>query len=506
MHWADAFVQDLEGKQLFSTGISPSGHIHVGNMREILTGDMLFKAAVERGLDSRFIYLCDDIDPLRKVYPFLPQSYAEYVGMPLYKIPAPRGEGAYSEYFLGPFLETLDKINVKVEVIRTSDLYEKGVFAETIDKVITKRDQAARILEEVSGRALTDDWYPYNPLCSNCGKINKTRVLSYKFPEVEYMCECGHHGVSDVRRAQGKMPWRIEWPAKWHALGVTVEPFGKDHGVKGGSYDSGKRIQEEIFGTNAPKPLVYEHIFLKGKGAMHSSTGNVIEAAEMIRFSPPQTIRFLIARSQPSRHIDFDPSSGLLNLIDEYEKYELAYREKNGLDDDSRRVYELSRLEESTVNLTKIGFRHLVTLTQIYPKEEDLQAVLKRTYSDVPRITPVIRENIEAIREWLKKFAPESVKFTLLPMEQVVDLSSDGRGLVIRFLSEMDAIEWSPEVIHNSVHQMIKDSGLKPADGFAAFYRILVGKDRGPRLGYFLSTLGKNYTRERLAAATGSKS
>ncbi|MEM0157548.1 MAG: lysine--tRNA ligase, partial [Thermoplasmataceae archaeon] len=112
MHWADAFVQDLAGQQTISTGISPSGPIHVGNMREILTGNFIYVAARDKGLEARFIYLCDDIDPLRKVYPFLDSSFSKYVGWPLYRIPAPQGEGTYSEYFLRPFLDTLDTINV----------------------------------------------------------------------------------------------------------------------------------------------------------------------------------------------------------------------------------------------------------------------------------------------------------------------------------------------------------------------------------------------------------
>lgn len=502
MHWADAFVKDLKGDQLFSTGISPSGPIHVGNMREILTADLLYKAATDKDLKSRFIYLCDDIDPLRKVYPFLPENYSRYVGMPLYKIPSPSGEGVYSEYFVMPLLETLERINVKLEAIRTSNLYEQGVFTETIDTVMNHRDEVALILSEVSGREIPKGWYPYNPICSKCGRINKTSVTSYEFPEVAYRCECGNEGKSDIRKAEGKMPWRIEWPAKWHALGVTVEPFGKDHGAPGGSYDTGKRIVEEIFGTKAPKPLTYEFIFLKGKGAMHSSTGNAIAAAEMIRFSPPQTIRFLIARSEPSRHINFDPTSGLLSLIDEYEKYEKDYLEGN-LDEDSRRTYELSKLSGSTQSITRIGFRHLVTLTQIYPREEDLQNVLRRTYDDMIEITPVIRENIESIRAWLKSYAPESVKFSLLPLDEGVELDNSEKALVGGFLKVSKTIEWTPEEIHNAVHQLIKDSGMKPAQGFAAFYKILVAKDKGPRLGYFLATLGREYTEKRLLSGIG---
>lgn len=180
MHWADALVKDLEGKQLVSTGISPSGPIHVGNMREILTGDMIYKAALKKGLNSRFIYLCDDIDPLRKVYPFLDQSYSAYVGYPLSSIPAPDGGPSYSEYFLKPFLDTLSKIDVNVEVIRTTDLYREGRFERSIRIVVENREKIKGILQDLSGREIEENWFPYNPRCSRCGRINSTVVTDRK--------------------------------------------------------------------------------------------------------------------------------------------------------------------------------------------------------------------------------------------------------------------------------------------------------------------------------------
>ncbi|MEM3676324.1 MAG: lysine--tRNA ligase, partial [Thermoplasmataceae archaeon] len=375
MHWADAFAATLDGPQLVSTGISPSGPIHVGNMREILTGDMIFKAARSRGLDARFIYLCDDMDPLRKVYPFLTQEYANYVGKPLFKIPAPSGSGSYSEYFLAPLLDVFGKIDVQIEVIRTSRLYEEGTFARAVDLVFKNAERIRNILEEVSGREIKGDWAPYNPICSTCGRINSTKVISYSYPYVEYTCSFGHSGRADIRKAEGKLPWRIEWPAKWYSLGVTVEPFGKDHGAAGGSYDTGKRIAEEVFGIRAPSYLIYERIFLKGKGAMHSSTGLVIAASEMMEFSPPEILRFIIARVNPSKHIDFDPSMGLLNMIDEYEKYRQAYYGFENLPDqeDARRIYELSRVRQNE-GPVKVSYRHLITLVQIYPSNEALLA------------------------------------------------------------------------------------------------------------------------------------
>ena len=504
MHWADAFVKDLTGKQTVSTGISPSGHIHVGNMREILTGYFIHRATLDRGLESRFIYLCDDIDPLRKVYPFLSQDYAKYVGMPLSSIPAPESNTSYSEYFLGPFLTTLDKLNVQVEVLRSTDLYRQGVFAKATDLVMENTQRIKQILETVSGRKLEESWAPYNPICSSCGRLTTTSVTGYSFPFIEYKCICGHAGKSDIRKNEGKLPWRIEWPAKWYALGVTIEPFGKDHGAAGGSYDTGKAIAEEVFGVKAPKPLTYEHLNLKGKGPMHSSTGNVIPASEMVESAPPEILRFLFARSQPWRHLDFDPGLGLLNLVDEYEKYRnVYYGLEESQEEDASRIYELSRIREEKPG-DFVSFRHLITLVQIYPGEDQLLSALQRGGYKYDTIGKELHDEIGIAKSWLVKFAPEQVKFALLPEDAPVELTEKERSIVTHFLDALPSMEWTPESIHNSVHELIKAAGFEPKVGFSLFYRVLIGKERGPRLGYFLSNLSKNSTEARFRRVLGA--
>ena len=500
MHWADSLVKDLEGNQLVSTGISPSGPIHVGNMREILTGDMIHKAALKKGLNSRFIYLCDDIDPLRKVYPFLDNSYSSYVGFPLSSIPAPDGGPSYSEYFLKPFIETLSKVDVKVEVIRTTDLYRKGVFERSIRIVVEKRDRIKEILQELSGRELEENWFPYNPRCGKCGRINSTVVISYDLPMIHYKCSCGNEGSADIRKDDGKLPWRIEWPAKWFELGVTIEPFGKDHGAAGGSYDTGKRIAEEIFGISAPVPLIYERIFLKGVGVMHSSTGISVPASDMVNYAPPQILRFIIARSNPGRHINFDPGSGLLNLVDEFEKYQKAYNGQEEVKDENyREVYEYSRIsgKESTTN---ISFRHLVTLVQIYTTDTDLLRVLKHTGFTGDTLDSQMKWQIEIARNWLGKYAPDIVKFRVMPMDFKANLGETEKSILRDFIDQADEIQWNPEEIHNAVHEILKARNVPPKEGFGSFYRVMIGKDQGPRLGYFLSNMDRNFVISRLKA------
>src|SRR5690606_36236269 len=122
----------------------------------------------------------------------------------------------------------------------THELYAQGKFAPMIDLALRKRPQVIKILKEVTGRDLNDDFSPYNPLCRSCGRFTQPLLDTYEYPHIDYCCKCGGSGTADITKMDGKLVWRLEWPAKWMIFGTSVEPFGKDHAAAGGSYDSGK--------------------------------------------------------------------------------------------------------------------------------------------------------------------------------------------------------------------------------------------------------------------------
>ncbi|UCG67976.1 MAG: lysine--tRNA ligase, partial [Thermoplasmata archaeon] len=129
MHWVDVESEKLlvfSKKHVVATGITPSGDIHVGNMREILTGEVICRGLKEKGVDAQLIYIGDTIDPLRKVYPFLDESYKEHVGKPLSEIPCPCGShGSYAEHFLHPFLEATRTLGIEANVLLSHEMYGK---------------------------------------------------------------------------------------------------------------------------------------------------------------------------------------------------------------------------------------------------------------------------------------------------------------------------------------------------------------------------------------------
>ncbi len=240
MHWADVIgpeVADTCDHPLIATGISPTGIIHVGSLREAITGESIRSAVASKGKNVRLIYLIDSFDPLRKRYEFLPEEYEKYVGMPICMIPCPCGKhNNYAHHFIQPFLDAVDSLEVHCEIVWTHELYAKGEFAKWIDMTINKRQEVIQILHEVTGKDAETNFSPYDPLCPDCGRFCKANFDTYEFPYLEYSCKCGSSGKVDVRKMEGKLKWRLEWPAKWMIFGTSAEPFGKDHAAAGGSY------------------------------------------------------------------------------------------------------------------------------------------------------------------------------------------------------------------------------------------------------------------------------
>ena len=304
IHWADVVASEAlkkGNKHIIASGITPSGNIHIGNMREVVTADAAYRALLDAGSEAELLYIADTYDPLRKVYPFLDDSYEAHVGKPLSEIPCPCGNHPnYAQHFLEPFFRSLDQLGIKPAVYRADELYKAGAYVGAIKTSLVKRDEIARIIEKVSQRTLEPEWNPFNPICNECGRLTTTKVTGFNLESeiVDYTCSCGSSGTVSMRGG-GKLTWRVDWPARWPILGVTVEPFGKDHASAGGSYDTGKRISSEIFEYPAPHPIVYEWINLKGKGAMSSSTGVTVTISDMLDVVPPEVLRYLIIRSKP---------------------------------------------------------------------------------------------------------------------------------------------------------------------------------------------------------------
>lgn len=500
-HWADEIAQGVlqnQTQHLISTGITPSGDYHVGHLREVMTAEGVFRALKDQGAEVRFNYIADTMDPLRRVYDFLDSAmYADTVGKPLCDIPCPCGDHAsYADHFLEPFLQSMQKLGIELEVVYAHDLYRQGHLDAQILMALEQTETIKRIEREESRKEVADDWSPFNPLCAACGRLSETRVTGFDAAAktVSYRCGCGHEETAPVSQA-GKLTWRTDWPARWHALGVTIEPFGKDHASRGGSYDTGKRVIREVFGGEPPYPVPYEWLALRGQGDMSSSKGNLVSIFNLTQTVPPEVARYMIFRAKPLRHIAFDPGLPLLNLVDEYDNVESGNR--------NQRAAELSLLE--ALPPLGIPFKHLVNLVQITDGDVDkITSILKRHNLPIPG-REVLHNRIAYAEYWVKNYAPPDVRLQLqysLPAS-VTELTSEQRGalgeLANRLQPEMDG-----DAIHTLVYSLTEGGAIEPKALFQAIYTAFLDQSRGPRVGWFLGSLEFDFVCTRLREAAGS--
>ncbi len=504
MHWADYTAKRLierGGEQVSASGITPSGEFHIGHLREILSAEMIHRACQDAGIQSKYIFIVDSMDPLRRVYEFLSPEYERFIGHPLAYIPAPGPDGkpgdggeTYAEHFLAPFLDALSEIGVRPEVVMNHETYESGRFAEYIDLAISKKEEIRGIIQDISGRELAEDWFPFNPMGSD-GSLDGVTVTGYENPFVLWVDSHGIEGKSDIRKAEGKMPWRIDWAARWAIHGITCEPAGKDHGAAGGSYDTGIPICR-LLGGDPPDKIVYEWIQLKGMGPMSSSTGLTVGPMEALSLVPPEILRYVIARSKINRHIEFDTGSALFRTADEYERLvsnpsqdnsEMTKRQLVAAQTRSGAI-RLSQVESGSDPRESIGgvsFRHLSMLAQIKSSDEDVWTSLNRSghIQGEPGKSLVVR--LARMRTWVDgPHFPEDAR-----IEIKVTLSDESRGNLDgeskQFISVLSTLlsecEWSDDEINESIANACESSGIPRRKGYSSIYWAIIGRSHGPK-------------------------
>src|ERR687885_138791 len=478
--WAKRTAENLlvthgEGPHVVVTGISPSGNIHVGNLREVLVGEAIANALKTCEVEVRFVFHADTIDPLRKIAPGVPGEYERYIGHSLSRIPDPEGcHASYAEHFLAPFEETLRRMEIDIEVLRSHQLYEGGFYAAVTQEALLHTAKLREILQEVSGRKMPEHWAPYLPRTTE-GRLGGVRILEH-LPEenkVIFVDEDGWEDAADYSKGEGKLGWRVELAARWKALRATFEPFGKDHTSRGGSTDTADRMAQEVFRYPVPGRYEYEWIQIKGRGAMSSSKGIVLLPGELLEIMPPDALRRMVLGRDPARALDLDLAEGFPRFMDEY-----------GADTEERPV----------------PFAHLVTVAQTVAGGRGRAAEMLRRggYEEAASNPDKLRRDLTYARNWAERWAPQSYRFGVreqMPPE-VGDLNAEQRRYLAvvagRLEDGMDG-----DAVQDLLYSTAVELGLKPKAAFGAVYTVLLGKKSGPKAGPFVAGLDPHFVWER---------
>ncbi len=504
MFWLQKVVDDIEkahpeGEIIVSSGVSPSGTYHVGTLREVLTTDALVVELKKRGRSVRHLHFVDDHDQLRKIPVGIDSSYEKFLGKSLCDVPSPDGNGSYADYFLKDFLSNLDILGIEMEVIRSNEKYRSGFFETAIEKTLENINVVKECLERVSGRKLNDQWSPIQ--VNEEGYLKKRPFVSIDTSKKTIIFLNKEDKETEISYVGGqvKLDWRLDWPARWWLVGVQAEPFGRDHATKGGSYDTGVELMKKVFGSSAPYPIPYAFINRTGETKkMSKSAGNTVNVSELLSVLPPEIVRFFVLRFSPDKQLFFDQEGGIVRLIDEYA--ELLAKPNKDADDEQLISVCSSPLKQNTIS--NVPFSHLVASYQSALKDpEKTIEIIKRTeHADIADAQQeTIKLELDYIDRWLEQWAPESVKFSLLENVEPNEFTDAQKTFMFGLA---DKIEHAPEDADGQwFHQAIYDfktDEVSPKELFTVLYRCLIGKEAGPRAGWFLSILPRDWLIQRL--------
>jgi lysyl-tRNA synthetase class 1 len=503
MFWADRIAKEIEerfGKGstlLIRDEKTLSGRVHIGSFRGVAIHGVVSEALAERGVRNTFKYEFNDYDPMDGIPLNLPrEKYEKYLGMPLKNIPSPEpGFENFAEYFGAEFKKVIEDAGFKPVFYRSSELYLSGKMDGVIREALVGAADIRRIYKEVSGGTREDAWLPLSILCPTCGKLSTTLSSDFDGKTVQVECKdlewtkgCGFSGRVSPFGGKAKLPWKVEWGAKWKVLGVQVEGAGKDHSTKGGSRDVANHISREVFHYEPPFDVPYEFFLVAGK-KMASSKGLGSSAKEIADLVPAKILRLALIGKEINQAFNFDPEGDTIPVLyDQYDK--LAENYWAGTKDDYARLFEFIHPGRKVPEKTSLPRFSQVAFAMQMPHLD-----IKKEFPEADKAE--LRERAEYAKRWLAEYAPEKFVFKL--QESLPDVARnlpDSAKSALKALH--DYIENSTgmpsgEDLHHKLHE---------SKEFRAIYLAFLGKESGPKAGWFLSVLPRDFVLKRLEEAS----
>lgn len=517
MHWADRLADKVianaptKEEYVCAAGISPSGSVHIGNFRDIVTSYFVCQALKKRGKKARLLFSWDEFDRLRKIPANVEQSggsFEEFIGKPYTDVPDPFGCcESYAKHFEQEFENALKTFNVDVDFRYQSSEYRSGRYAEHIITAIDKRKEIFDILDSFRTQDSTeeekDNYFPVSIYCPSCGK-DETKILSYDdhTHRADFDCKCGHHGTFCFDTDHNcKLFWKIDWPMRWMVEGVDFEPGGKDHASPTGSFQTSKIISEKIFSYKVPLFQGYEFIGIKGStGKMSGSTGLNLTPESLFRIYQPEIILWLYSKTDPMKAFNFCFDEEILRQYFEFDKSYTAFKDgsANELSADVMRYSLINDREIKTVPMQQLA--SFGSIVEFSP--DLLEAIFEKI--GTPYRREDFEERVDLAKYWLTNCSPESVNHlrTEFDLEYFDSLSEEEQQelvLLHKYLSDrefgMDDLQAFLYAVPTSVRGEMSDAkALKQlqATFFKNVYHLLLGKEKGPRLYLFLYALDKD--------------
>lgn len=508
---------------LFETGYGPSGLPHIGTFAEVARTTWVRHAFEELSdRPTRLFAFSDDMDGLRSVPDNIPNKkmLQGHLGKPLCEIPDPfEEEESFSGYMNAKLRSFLDQFGFDYEFKSSKDQYRGGVFNDGLVQILENYEGVRDIILPTLGQKKGDgadrsNWSPFMPVCTNCGKVYTTSVAEVHPAdgEITFRCDqpfrdkngneiesCGHSERIPVTDGRVKVGWKVDWALRWYVFGVDYEMYGKD--LIESAELSSKLVR--LIGGEPPAGFFYEMFLDENGQKISKSKGNGLEIEEWLEYGPIESLSwFILQNPTKARKLHFDV---IPRSVDDYldDRAKLGNSEGDELYENSAWFIHHDQLVEGNTVDYEAGVSYSMLLNLVSVLNTDDKEIV---WNYVRRYEPDADKNPEIMDDMIDRALAYYREF--VAPTKVYELPSDEMMPAVNALMEfLEGYEGDDaEEIQSATYSAGKDSGVKLGKWFATMYKLLLGQDRGPRLGTFIKLYGVDETlellREKLAERT----
>ena len=475
-----------KGYVLFETGYGPSGLPHIGTFGEVARTSMIMRAFQELSdLPTRLVCFSDDLDGMRKVPGNVPnpESLTEHLQRPLTSVPDPFGEyesfGHYNNAMLRRFLDTF---GFEYDFISATEFYQSGQFDPILLRAVEKYDDIMKVMLASLREERQKTYSIFLPIHPETGRVLYVpmKFVDAKNGTITFDTEEGEEMTLPVTGGNVKLQWKPDFGARWAALGVDFEMYGKDHSTNTPIYDKICRI----LGHPAPEHFSYE-LFLDENGQKISKTsGNGVSIDEWLTYASTESLSyFMYLKPKTAKRMHFDV---IPKAVDEYHQQLRAYVTQ---DDKARLNNPVWHIHGGDVPVSKmvVPFSMLLNLASVSGAEDkdQLWGFIKRY---APEASAQTHADLDAAAEFAVRYYNDFVK----PAKVYRAPTDLEREALIALREGLKA--WDQGLDGDALQSLVFACGRERfdpmRDWFKALYEVLLGASQGPRFGGFIALLG----------------
>ncbi|MEO0912379.1 MAG: lysine--tRNA ligase [Pseudomonadota bacterium] len=479
-----------KGYVLFETGYGPSGLPHIGTFGEVARTTMVRRAfEVLSDIPTKLICFSDDMDGLRKVPDNVPnpEALAEHLQKPLTSVPDPFGtDPSFGEHNNAMLRRFLDSFGFQYDFISSTEYYASGQMDEILLRAAERYDDIMKIMLASLREERQQTYSCFLPISPTSGRVLYVPMkhVDAKEGTVTFDDENGQETTLPVTGGHVKLQWKPDFGARWAALGVDFEMYGKEHATNTAIYS---RICKTLGGP-PPEIFTYELFLDEEGGKISKSKGNGISMDEWLAYAPAESLQlFMFQKPKTAKRLHFDV---IPKAVDEYHQHLRAYA---GQDDAARANNPAFHIHGHNVPASdmEVPFAMLLNLASAAGAEnKDVLWGFIRKYADA---TPETHPGLDAAAEYAIRYYQERVKPTKTfraPTDQERAALTD---LATRLRAWDGAME--AEELQSMIFAVGKEHGFEPLRAwFSAIYEVLLGASQGPRFGGFVALFGLTET------------